>query len=161
MIDDKWIANRAVEDETGCWVWRGAKTGHGYGVVGWREDGRRRQTTAHRYVWQQIHGPIPQGIVVCHRCDNPPCVRPDHLFLGTQRENLEDMTRKGRRVVGEQSHLARLTEDQILEIRRRYQRRAPGCRGNSATLAAEFGIRRDHVLQIVRGERWRHLAATP
>ena len=76
-----------------CWVWEGVRDKDGYGRV-WIDGHYYR---AHRVVWEDEYGPIPDGILVCHLCDNPPCVRPDHLFLGTQKDNIADMLEKGRR----------------------------------------------------------------
>lgn len=79
----------------GCWPWIGGRDRDGYGRLwAWGE-----KVMAHRLAWRLSTGPIPEGLCVLHRCDHPPCVRPDHLFLGTQRENLEDRDLKGRAVV--------------------------------------------------------------
>ena len=75
-----------------CWTFIGALDGHGYGIVTRAEFSGR----AHRYVWLKVNGEIPEGMHVLHRCDNPACVRPSHLWLGTHRDNMQDMTRKGR-----------------------------------------------------------------
>lgn len=81
-------------DSNGCWTWDGAKhQPFGYGMFG---TTRRKTVGAHRFSYEVHFGPIPEGLQVCHRCDNPPCVRPDHLFLGTQADNIHDMIRKGR-----------------------------------------------------------------
>ena len=81
-----------------CWIWTGSKHPRGYGqlVIGTRTN--RRVVLAHRFAWELKHGPIPAGKNACHRCDNPQCVRPSHLFLGSQSDNMRDMYRKGRRV---------------------------------------------------------------
>lgn len=81
-----------VDKSGGCWVWLGTRHGKGYGHV--KSGGVVRK--AHRVSWEMVHGPIPDGLLVCHRCDNPPCVRPDHLFLGTARDNTQDSISKGR-----------------------------------------------------------------
>ena len=110
----RWLKYVLVGD--GCWIWDGAKTTGGYGHI--RADGGRLRQ-AHRVGYEQLVGPIPPGLVACHRCDNPACVRPDHLFLGTQQENNDDMRAKGRgrRLVGERSPHSKLTKDVIAEMR--------------------------------------------
>lgn len=82
----------------GCWTWTGATDRHGYGVA-W--DGRRT-ARAHRLVWELLIGAIPEGMELCHHCDNPPCVRPSHLFVGTHVANFRDAQRKGRLHTGDQ-----------------------------------------------------------
>ena len=80
-------------DTTGeCWLWTGHRNEDGYGTLGWQY----KQYSAHRLSYEIAYGAIPPGLCVCHRCDNPPCVRPDHLFLGTQADNMRDRYRKGR-----------------------------------------------------------------
>lgn len=82
----------AIKMESGCWEWSGTRNSGGYGDI--RVD--CRTTKAHRYSWEIHNGPIPAGMLVCHKCDNPPCVNPSHLFLGTARDNVNDMIKKGR-----------------------------------------------------------------
>lgn len=84
----------------GCWEWQASTYGIGYGQF--HRDGV--MTPAHRMAWQLTHGSIPDGMVVCHRCDNPPCVRPDHLFLGTNKDNSRDMVAKGRHKEQRKTH---------------------------------------------------------
>lgn len=81
-----------VDRGDGCWEWRGCKKRNGYGWVGVRKE----QWVAHRLAWTFVNGPIPTGLHVCHRCDNPSCVRPDHLFIGSHADNMADMKAKGR-----------------------------------------------------------------
>src|SRR5882672_8799966 len=90
-----------VEKCPGCWLWTGGTAGKmHHGVFGVRDpEGKMRTTYAHRFSWEIHKGPIPSGMWVLHRCDVPRCVRPDHLFLGTQQDNMDDMIRKGRKAI--------------------------------------------------------------
>lgn len=80
------------DEVDGCWVWRGGKNKQGQGVV--RHDGKNWVTS--RLAWTLTNGPIPDGMFICHKCDNPPCINPDHLFAGTPSDNMFDKYRKGR-----------------------------------------------------------------
>jgi hypothetical protein len=80
----------------GCWLWMGSYTNGGYGQVAGPASSGKTMLLVHRVVWELLHGPIPDGLVVCHHCDNPPCCNPRHLFLGTHQDNTLDMVRKGR-----------------------------------------------------------------
>ena len=97
----RFWAKVAIGD--GCWTWTAAITAFGYGVIQWQ--GKKRP--AHRIAWELTYGPIPAGKWVLHKCDNPPCVRPDHLFLGTVIDNVADMVAKGRQVRGDRHHFRR------------------------------------------------------
>lgn len=138
-----------VEKTDTCWEWTAA-TMHGYGVFG---VGDNRYQRAHRFSWEMHFGPIENGLWVLHKCDNPLCVRPDHLFLGTHQDNMNDAQRKGRNAHGERAGGARLTEGDIRRIRQLAEN------GMSHTaIAHEFGVHQPHISKILRGEIWKHVA---
>jgi hypothetical protein len=145
-----------------CWDWTGAMGPYGYGTF-WDAGKRQGKRTkrAHRVAWVHVYGDIPKGLLICHRCDNRRCVRPDHLFLGTHRDNTEDMVAKGRFVLGRRSHgelngSSKLVADQVMAIRRRYTRGEEG-----KAMAEEFGICQAHVSRIVLRKTWKHLPPEP
>lgn len=145
-----------VEKTDGCWLWTGAKT-NGYGVLG---AGRRGGATvkAPRLSYELAYGPIPPGMFVCHHCDNPGCVRPDHLFLGTGKDNMADAKAKGRISkpplhAGERCHLTKLDADSVREIRRLA---AEGV--SQRSIAQRFDIDRSNVSAIVLGKTWKEVA---
>lgn len=145
----------AKVDKTGdCWVWTGATARNGYGVF--RIDGRN--VGAHRFSFHLATGITPGELDVLHACDNPPCVQPDHLFLGTQRDNMADMHAKGRGFIpppnprcGEANNYAKLTWVQVLEIRSLYA--LGGLTYNR--IGARYGIAGEHVGLIVRCRIWK------
>jgi hypothetical protein len=141
-----------VETGRGCWLWRGTIKDGRYGVIG-DEAPSRRQVYAHRLSWEIANQrPVPDGLDVCHSCDNPPCVNPTHLFVGTRADNMADMKRKGRHRFGEGHQTGRLTDAQAREILRRALGGEPP--GN---IGIEFGVSASHVENIRRGHRWAHL----
>lgn len=101
------------KDGGGCWIWDGAKNNKGYGQIG---DGTR-VVLAHRVSFELRNGPIPSGMQVLHGCDNPACVNPEHLFLGTAKDNMQDMHRKGRGQSGSSHRWARLSDVDVTAIR--------------------------------------------
>lgn len=141
------------EPNSGCWLWAAMIDRHGYGRV-WalgRLDG------SHRVSYRLHHGPIPDGLHVCHKCDVRACVNPAHLFLGTQAENMADRNEKGRASggssPGEAHPMAKLTNADVTMIRRIY---AAG-REPQAALARQFGVSESVVSGIVHGRTWKHI----
>jgi hypothetical protein len=139
---------RQENGEQRCWEWSGARLPRGYGVI--RVHGE--QMKAHRYAWQLFCGPIPDGLWVLHRCDNPPCVNPKHLFLGTHADNVADKVAKGRHTKGEQFRQAKLTDAAVHQIR---TLRAQGM--SIHNIGRRFGIGKSSVSRIVRRQSWRHV----
>lgn len=125
-----------VQRGPGCWEWTSARNEPGYGVLRIGEGNK----LAHRLSWELEHGPIPSGLIVLHRCDNPGCVRPDHLLLGTHADNNADMWAKGRGV-------AKLTESIANLIRE--------SEGTNTEVGRRFGISRVWVAKIRSGQAWK------
>lgn len=134
-----------------CWEWTARRIWKGYGRV--RIEGK--DVATHRYAWSLLHGPIPDGMWVLHTCDNPPCVNPEHLFLGTALDNVRDMISKGRKVksggksFGSRNAAAKLTEDQVRQIRSLAEQGA-----KHSMLARRFGVAQGTIRRVVRRELW-------
>lgn len=151
---------RHVErSEHGCWTWTATRARFGYGQIA--SGGRGgHMLRAHRVSWELHNGPIPDGLWVLHKCDNPACVRPDHLFLGTHADNMRDCIAKGRHrgathretYLGERNGRSKLTADQVRELR---LRRNDG--ESMRALARRFGVSKPSVQAIVRRDHWRHV----
>lgn len=167
-----------VQKGNGCWLWQGSKSPKGYGVISYQGKAWR----AHRLAYKFTRGDIPAGLCVLHRCDNPSCVRPDHLFLGTHGENNTDRARKGRNATGERHgsktkperlpvgdrhgsrkhpeswrrgethHNTTLVADDIKKIRKLYQ---PGI--NTRSLAQQFNVSMDTIRRIATFKTWGHI----
>jgi hypothetical protein len=138
------------EPNTGCWLWSGSAMGRGdgrgdYGSIWWRGKNWR----AHRFAYAMEHGRIPDGMLVCHRCDNTFCVNPDHLFAGTPTDNNRDRAEKGRSARGEGHGNARLTAEVVREI---YLADA-----TYTELARRYGIHTSYVWQLRTGRAWPHV----
>lgn len=136
-----------------CWGWTDSKRGLGYGQI----QIAGKKVGAHRLSYELHYGAIPAGMVICHRCDNPGCVNPAHLFLGTHADNVADKMSKGRgrwsSQPGAKHGMHVLSESDVAEIRSLFN----GRRGQLAELAQRFGVSRMQISRIVRGEQWKHL----
>ena len=139
------LFNRSRLGEGGCWVWVGSKRA-GYGLM----SKGNKTVSAHRVSYEAYNGEIPKGLVVRHKCDNPSCINPDHLELGTQQQNVADRENRGRRdVKGEQVGTAKLSEMQVMAIKN-----SPL---SSAELAERYGVHKTNVWAIKSGKSWKHL----
>jgi hypothetical protein len=133
-----------------CWLWPGATNGK-YGMT-CRGGRKGTKVYAHRASWEIANGmPVPDGLHIAHTCDTPLCVNPAHLFAATRAENMADMVAKRRSTYGTRHPGAKLTEADVLEIRRRYRL------GNGKVLGKEFGVTYKMIHLIVRGLNWKHL----
>lgn len=136
-----------VDKTNDCWVWTGRKTNHGYGTFS-----RHPTILAHRYSWSYYNGEIPKGLCVLHKCDNPPCVNPDHLSIGTQSDNQADKMSKQRQSKGEVNGSAKLTGEQVLEIRRLYE-----LGYKQVELANKYGVQYTTIKAIAVRRTWKHI----
>lgn len=142
---------KSVTVGDGCWTWIGVKTPGGYG----RLKHQGKQIAAHRVSWMIHNGPVPDGMFVLHRCDNRPCVRPEHLFLGTKADNNIDMLDKGRHDPnrGESNGQSKLTSALVLALR---ADRGTGLY-TQQQLAIKYGVRQSAVNNIIHRKRWNHI----
>jgi hypothetical protein len=152
----EWFWDRVARGD-GCWEWTLCRDRHGYGRV--TIPGKRTHL-AHRVAWMLTNGPPPPGLFVLHNCDNPPCVNPDHLRLGTQADNMHDMalrrrsghlTKPHRILRGEGVGTSKLTQDSVDAIRVRYA--AGGI--SLSRLGSEYSVTKHCIWHVVRGRRWR------
>ena len=145
---------RRVVKTDGCWESTSVRKDTGYGHIQVRRpDGAFVSDGMHRVSWRLHFGEIPDGFYVLHRCDNRPCVRPDHLFLGTIQDNHADMVSKGRHPYGEQHGRSKLTAEQVAVIRARYAAGGVG----APRLAAEYGVAVKTMQHVLTGRSWRHI----
>jgi len=148
VLNDELFRSRiAIDPISGCWIWQRCRGRDGYGTIKFA----KKMCRAHRLSWQHHYGPIPKNKFVLHTCDNPPCINPSHLFLGTNMDNARDKIVKGRGadLKGEMNGFAKLTATDVLAIRRdmRLQRE----------IAADYGIGQPNVSGIKNRKSWAHV----
>ena len=149
LPEERFKAKLSARDPvTGCIEWMGYRVERGYGQIRWGDA----MEGAHRVAYMLKHGPIPTGLSVLHKCDNPPCCNDEHLFLGTHADNSADMVTKGREAKGEKQGGAKLKAADVEGIRRLL---AEG--KSQADLASVYGVSRAQIGNIKRGQAWRHL----
>ena len=134
--------------EGGCWVWMGTTTVRGYGQI----ISNNRKHYAHRASYEAFIGEIPKGMHVCHVCDNVYCVNPAHLFLGTQKQNLEDMARKGRSTKEERNPMSKLNKEDVKDIKHLF---STGL--SDSEISIEFSVCRQTINNIRNGKVWKNV----
>lgn len=151
-IENRFWSKVAKSDKANnCWTWQASVDRNGYGKF-WLHGKVRG---AHRVAYELTYKAISKGLVICHRCDNPPCVNPSHLFASSQLENIKDMVKKGRSIKqkGTRNHNAKLDEQQVKEIRAKY---ATG-KYSYKQLGMEYGVHLDMIGRIVKRKNWKHI----
>jgi hypothetical protein len=132
-----------------CWTWEAYCNPLGYGRF---RDARSQKVLAHRFIFALVHGPIPDGLFVLHRCDNPGCVNPDHLWLGTIADNNADRNKKRRQARGSRHGRAKLTRPDVLKILKLHS-----CGFSDLQIAERYDVHSKTIYQIVHGITWRHI----
>ena len=150
-VEERFWEKVDKSNNEGCWIWLAYKNNKGYGEIGIKH----KLYLSHRISWIIHFGSIPKGMCVCHKCDNPGCVNPHHLFLGTQKDNMQDMSKKNRAnpICGVKHCNAKLSEKQVLEIRKKYS----GELGEQMMLSKEYGVSTETISRIVNNKMWKHL----
>ncbi len=150
-----WWLSDGIDFSGECWTWKGHASDRGYGIIDLKHYEFPESTVlVHRLVYSICVEPIPDGLCVLHRCDNPPCCRPEHLFLGTNLDNIADKMAKGRHrsPKGENHGSHKLTAELVMTIRRR------AAAGESyASIARDLGFSATQVSAVARGLQWRHI----
>ncbi len=149
-----WNKVAITADDNQCWLWQGCHLLSGYGLM----EINRKRIRAHRIAWSYPDYVIPEGMDVCHSCDNPKCCNPKHLFIGTHQENMDDMKMKKRYCMpitrkGIDSNKAKLTEEQVLAIRSEY---IP-YKVSTPKLAAKYNVHQSVIHDIVTRKTWKHI----
>jgi hypothetical protein len=160
QLHERLMRHTLLNEVSGCWEWVGSKrNGYGRMIVGSRTDGTRRSASAHRVSYELTYGEIPEGMEVCHKCDNPCCVNPDHLFLGTKQDNAADRDAKGRNIVfiGEEQPRSKLTKKAVKDAR--WERAYKGT--SYQMLADRYGVSKKTMQNAIKGVTWKCVPYMP
>ena len=154
-LAERLYSRIVVNENSGCLEWKGT-TNNGYGriTIGSRTDGTRRTVSTHRLSYILNYGEVPEGYDVCHKCDNPKCINPSHLFAGTRQENIDDREAKGRNNPprGNEHPKAKLSDRDVFSIRKK---RMQGM--TFRAIAAEYGVNKKTIQDAVKGKHWAHV----
>ena len=153
-VDERFFGRINIQGDDDCWLWEGAKCKDDYGQIRINHKDKR----VHRLMWEMVNGPIPDGYFICHHCDNPPCVNPKHLFLATPKQNSQDCVSKNRfkSNIGELNPRAKLTLEQVEEIRELYKRKKP----TLISLAEIYKVSIQCIFRIVNYISWKSIPAS-
>lgn len=147
--EERFWSKVNIKSDTECWEWTGSKSKKGYGLF----DARCGESRAHRVSWMFSFGNVPNGVFVLHSCDNPSCVNPNHLFLGSAKDNTQDMIRKSRdSLIGSKNSQAKLSEVSIVEIKTLYQSGI-----SISKISSLFNVVYETIWDIVNGNTWKHI----
>jgi len=148
-IVERLFGRCRMDPVTGCWIWMRSKDTKGYGRITKTLGEEHKTYRAHRIAWEEYYGLVPEGMCVLHQCDTPACCRPDHLFLGTLQDNSSDMVAKGRSARGPKHRAAKLTENDVLNIRKSTE--------PQKILAERYGVDQSAISHIKSGRVWKHI----
>lgn len=160
LLHERLMRHTILNEISGYWEWTGSKrNGYGRMIIGSRTDGTRRSASAHRVSYELTYGEIPEGMEVCHKCDNPCCVNPDHLFVGTRKDNMADREAKGRNIVftGEEQPRSKLTKKAVKDARWE-----SAYKGTSFQMLADrYGVSKKTMQNAIKGVTWKCVPYMP
>jgi len=149
LLQERFWNNITPADENTCWKWKGNINSNGYGRI----SIKKKHIYAHRASWIIHFGCIPKGLHVLHHCDNPSCVNPDHLFIGTNLDNIKDKVKKRRQSVGEERPASKLNNDLVRRIRYLFHEKGY----SNKELSKLFGVSRSQISDVSHYKSWRHV----